>query len=144
MMNPKQTKFFKDVLTDMIKKRRESGIRQNDLIDLMIDCIKDDVVRDENENELDQFHKDMAFQHEKTGKVTLDEDIVVATALVLLVAGYDTTGLTLSFLAYNLAKNPDTQTKLQEEIDQAFQENNGKMPDYAVIQELPYIEMCIL
>jgi len=144
MLNPKETKFFKDILTDMIKKRRESGIRQNDLIDLMIDCIKDDVERDDNENELDQFHKDMTFQHEKTGKVTMDEDTVVATALVLLVAGYDTTGMTLSFLAYNLAKNPDIQSKLQEEVDQAFQDNNGKMPDYTVIQELPYIEMCIL
>ncbi len=38
---------------------------------------------------------------------------VVATALVLLVAGYDTTGQTLSYAAFELARNPKIQEKLQ-------------------------------
>ena len=38
---------------------------------------------------------------------------VVATSLVLLVAGYDTTGMTLSFLAYELSQNQEVQARLQ-------------------------------
>merc|ERR1711953_1553201 len=70
-------------------------------------------------------------------------DEVVATALVMLIAGYDTTGMTLTYLAYAMSKNPDIQQKLQEEVDQAFEDNNGEMPDYNVIQSLPYIDMVL-
>ena len=38
-------------------------------------------------------------------------------------AGYDTTGSTLSFLAYNIATNPEAQSKLTEEIDSVFPNN---------------------
>merc|ERR1712001_447572 len=73
----------------------------------------------------------------------LDEDNIVATAMVLLVAGYDTTGMTLSYMAYQLSINPEVQQRLQEEIDQAFEEAGGKFPDYNVIQSLPYLDMVI-
>ena len=78
-----------------------------------------------------------------TRKKHVDETMIVATAMVLLVAGYDTTGMTLSYLAYELANNPDIQTKLQEEIDEAFEEAGDKFPDYNVIQSLPYLDMVI-
>ena len=38
-----------------------------------------------------------------------------------LVAGNDTTSVTLSYLAYYLAKHPEIQTKLQREVDMAYQ-----------------------
>ena len=54
----------------MIKQRRESGQRMNDLIDLMIDCIKDDLVPADHhhgeEHEEDQYEKDMKL-HDKDG-----------------------------------------------------------------------------
>jgi cytochrome P450 len=43
---------------------------------------------------------------------SLDKLSVVATALVLLIAGYDTTDITLAFLAYEMSKNPEVQKKL--------------------------------
>ena len=43
----------------------------------------------------------------------IDEDIVVATAMIFMVAGYDTTGLTLSYAAYELACQPAIQARLQ-------------------------------
>ena len=42
--------------------------------------------------------------------------------------------MTLSFLGYEFGKNPEVQQKLQDEIDQAFDENGGEMPDYTTIQ----------
>ena len=126
-----------------IKMRRETKERKNDLIDLMLDAIKEEKTVDGNEaEELDQYEKDMKLNHKRKGK-QIDELHVVSTALILLVAGYDTTGSTLSYLAYELAKNQDIQEKLQEEIDQAFDEAGGKFPDYNVIQSLPYLDMVI-
>ncbi len=40
-MKPKQTKFFKDIILETIEHRRKTNHRENDLIDLMLDCIKD-------------------------------------------------------------------------------------------------------
>ena len=140
---PRETKFFRDVIMKTIKMRRETKERKNDLIDLMLDAIKEEKEDEGNEaEELDQYEKDMKLNHKKKGK-QLDELHVVSTALILLVAGYDTTGSTLSYLAYELSKNPDIQEKLQEEIDQAFEEAGGKFPDYNLIQSLPYLDMVI-
>ncbi len=42
--------------------------------------------------------------------------------------------MTMAFLCYELGKNPEIQQKLQDEIDQAYDENGGEMPDATTIQ----------
>ena len=67
---------------------------------------------------------------------TKEFDIITlcANAFVILVAGYDTTGQTLGFVAYLLAKHPDIQERLRDEVDKGYDENGGQMPQYAAIQ----------
>jgi len=152
IFKPKETKFFTQIIRQTIEHRRKTGVRENDLIDLMIDCIKEEgagaeievekLDANDNKDIHEQYEKDMQFTHHVKQK-QFNEDIIVATSLVLLVAGYDTTGMTLSFMGYELGKNPETQQKLQDEIDQAFDENGGEMPDYNTIQGLPYLDSCI-
>jgi len=139
----KETKFFRDVILQTIRTRRETKERKNDLVDLMLDCIKDESPVEEKEEVIDQYENDMKLTHTKKSKHQVDELSIVATALVLLVAGYDTTGMTLSYLAYAMSKNPEVQKKLQEEVDQAFEESGGEIPDYSVIQSLPYLDMVV-
>lgn len=143
IIKPKETKFFMTVIKETIKQRRETGARRNDIVDLMIDCIKNIDITDANDK-LDetQYDKDMKMNHKN--KSVLTEDTIVSTAMVLLVAGYDTTGMTLSYLSYFMSMNPDLQRRLQNEIDEAFENNNGKIPDYNTVTELPYLESCIL
>ena len=43
-------------------------------------------------------------------------------------------GITLSYLAYQLANDPAIQQRLQQEIDEAYEAAGGQMPDYNVIQ----------
>jgi len=143
IMKPKETKYFRDLILNTMNARKKSKARRNDIIDLMLDCLKEDEEEDmEAEDNNNQFDKDQKFAHNKKG-AKVSEDEVVATALVMLVAGYDTTGMTLTYLAYAMSKNPEIQQKLQEEVDQAFEDNNGELPDYNVIQSLPYIDMVL-
>ena len=67
---PKETRFFRDVVLQSIRQRQESGERKNDLIDLMIDSMK--------EEEKEGSEKE---------KLKIDEELVVATAMVMLIAG---------------------------------------------------------
>ena len=53
---------------------------------------------------------------------------------VLLFAGYDTTGITLGYVAYLLALHPETQDRLRDAVDRAFEDNGGEMPGYTTIQ----------
>ena len=73
----------------------------------------------------------------------MDEDVVVATAMVFIMAGYDTTATLLSYGSYALAKNPEVQKRLQEEVDEAFAEAEGDFPEYSAVQELPYLDMVV-
>ena len=41
---------------------------------------------------------------------------------VLLFAGYDTTGITLGYVAYLLALHPGTQDRLRDAVDKAFED----------------------
>ncbi len=103
---PKETTFLYNTIVSTIKHRRQTGARRNDLIDMMMDAMSSEL-KDElalNEHSQDQFEKDSQLQHDKAGKANVfktveDEELaMVATAMNMLVAGYDTTAQTLSFL----------------------------------------------
>ena len=64
---------------------------------------------------------------------------ICATAMVILVAGFDTTSSALTFAAYELAVNPDIQRRLQEEIDDLATSPDDV--DYHTVQEMPYLDM---
>ena len=57
----------------------------------------------------------------KAGKFSNEQ--VVMQAIGILLAGYETTANTLAYTSYLLALNPEIQEKLQEEIDNYFDEN---------------------
>lgn len=141
LLQPQATKFFRDTVLQTIKMRRQSGERKNDMIDLMLDALHDSHDDVENDEDGDQYENDMKLNHKRNNNI--DEITIVGTAVVLLVAGYDTTGMLLSYFSYEMTNNPDIQNKLRDEVDEAFENADGRLPDYSVIQSLPYLDMVI-
>ena len=111
----KETEFFCDVVTSTLKHRKESKTRRNDLIDMLSDAMKGDLKQEEETN-LDQFDQDTKLK-DHIQKKDYDEFSIVATVIVLLISGYDTTGSLLAWALYELAKNQSIQDSLFEEID---------------------------
>ena len=71
----------------------------------------------------------------------LDDDEIRDQVLTLLFAGHDTTTSTISFLLYELARNPVALDRLVEEIDR---ELGGEAPEPALLFDgLPQLEMTL-
>ncbi|TRM67586.1 cytochrome P450 [Schizophyllum amplum] len=72
-----------------------------------------------------------------TGTPLREEDII-AEAVGHMIAGTDTTAITLSYLCWELARHPDIAMKLQVELD-CVMDDPAIVPDIAVLQALPYL-----
>ncbi|XP_053472294.1 cytochrome P450 3A30-like isoform X1 [Ictalurus furcatus] len=71
----------------------------------------------------------------------LTDHEIQSQSLVFIFAGYETSNKTLSFLFYNLASNPDTMKKLQEEIDETFP--NKAEVDYDTVMNMDYLDAAL-
>lgn len=60
---------------------------------------------------------------EETGGEKVDNEDIQAQSLMFLLAGYETSSTTLSFICYHLALDTHAQDKLREEIDRVWPEN---------------------
>ncbi|XP_051801660.1 cytochrome P450 3A56-like [Acanthochromis polyacanthus] len=115
---PKSVTDFFYAALQKIKSSHANGKQMNrvDFLQLMIDSQKNS-----GPSEADQDK-------------SLTDHEILSQSMTFLFAGYETTSSTLTFLAYNLAKNPDVMKKLQHEIDTTF-------PNQAPIQYQPLMQM---
>ena len=76
------------------------------------------------------------------GNKAMNDEEIVAQCVIFLVAGSETTGVTLAFTAHHLAHNPGIQAKLLREIDDAVR-TRGDESIYDVVQNLKYLDRVI-
>ncbi|KAG7491982.1 hypothetical protein MATL_G00009470 [Megalops atlanticus] len=127
--------FFPTSVTDFfyaslqkIKSQREKNVHKNrvDFLQLMVDSQIPEKGTDPKGNE--------------SLKGLTDHEIL-SQSMMFIFAGYETSSSTLTFLAYNLATNPDIMKKLQEEIDQVFP---NKAPiRYEPLMQMEYLDMVL-
>jgi cytochrome P450 len=100
-----------------IRRRRATGERGHDLLSLLLDA------------------------HDEEGWL-LEDRYIRDEVMTLLFAGHDTTTSTVSFLFYELARNPDVRAWLQEEVDDVL---GGGPParEHLTGTGLPRLEMAI-
>lgn len=133
-----ETEFFYDVILKTLRHRQETKTRRNDLIDLMMDAVRGDIAQELDEE--DQFDAD-AKMKTKSPKGSLTEDDIIATALVILVAGYETTATLLSFTCFELAKNMEVQDRLRQEVADIM--DGGDSLNYESVQKMTYMDQVL-
>src|ERR1700739_3766010 len=70
-----------------------------------------------------------------------DGDVLFAQAAIFFVAGRETTITTMTCALFELAKQPQMQKRLREEILKEIQDSNGVM--YEAIQNMKYLHQVI-
>ena len=88
------TKEARSILQKLIVDRQQSGIRKNDLLDMLLDARYQDGNPMDNEQLIDEI-------------------------LILFTAGHETTSNSLTFTSELLARNPESQNKIVKEVEQA-------------------------
>uniref|UniRef100_A0A665U0Y3 unspecific monooxygenase n=1 Tax=Echeneis naucrates TaxID=173247 RepID=A0A665U0Y3_ECHNA len=71
----------------------------------------------------------------------LSDSEIVSQLTMFAMAGYETSAITLTFLAYNLARNPEITKRLQEEIDTTFP-SKGPV-QYEALMQMEYLDAVI-
>lgn len=103
----------------------------------------DEIVKDRKENPQpevnDVLNVMLGNTDKQTGEKLSDENIRYQMA-TLLVAGHETTSSTLSFLWYNLTKNPEKMHKARQEVDDVV---GDSVLTVDMLPKLQYIDACI-
>lgn len=113
--------FFMNVVQSTIEYREKNNIQRNDFMDLLIK------IKTDGEG------------YELTDGLTVNQ--IAAQAFLFFLAGYETSSTTMLFTLYELALNPDVQTKLRKEIETAMKKH-GEMT-YEMMMDIPYLDQTI-
>ena len=109
-------KNLHSILGTLIKKRRESGHKFEDLLGLLMNA-----------------------KDEETGSSFTDEELRYQL-LTVLMGGVDTSANTLAFAFHQLAKYPEEVEKLRKEANEAFDE---KGVSFEALEKLDYTKMFV-
>ncbi|XP_058793299.1 cytochrome P450 6B5-like [Phymastichus coffea] len=89
------TKFLMNSLQETIEYRSKMNIKRNDFVDLLID---------------------LRNHPEKLNDIEISDLLLTSQAFIFFIAGYETSAASMSNLMYELALNPQYQSKLRQEI----------------------------
>lgn len=118
LIDEQVTSYFTNIVKTVIKERDTENITRPDMLQLMMDV------------------------RGKAGK-ELNIEEMTAQAFVFFFAGFETTSTAISFLAYEIATNPDVQARLQQDIDKTLKKTNGQVT-YEQINQIQYLDAVIM
>jgi len=121
----KPVNFIANIIERTVAERMKTGYKRNDIIDVCIEEMK----KNEDNDDFKEF-------------VENKEAFLMANALMLFFAGFDTQAITISQVLHNMVKNSDVQDRLCEEIDEALEKTNGKIT-YEILDDIPYLDWVI-
>ena len=82
----------------------------------------------------------MTLSFASLSEVTMD--VAAAQAFFFFIAGFETTSTTMAFCLYEMARNPDIQQRVRNEIDTVLEGHGGNIT-YEAISEMEYLDMIV-
>lgn len=110
--------FFMKFVNEVVKYREENESGRNDLMDTLVR------MKNATENPL-----------------SVDE--IAAQSFIMFLAGFENSSLTVAFTLYELALNPEIQSKARAEIFAVMRQQEDGLLTYDAIMKLTYVEQVI-
>lgn len=129
----KVEKYFINLVKETLEYRESNKIIRPDFLQLLIQLRNKGCVNEDGNWKIETVD-------EKLKTMTIKE--VAAQCFVFFVAGFDTSSTATSFLLYELAKNPDIQFKLHEDIVSSMK-MHGNQLTYDSINDMKYLDQCV-
>ncbi|XP_067931668.1 cytochrome P450 3A16-like [Watersipora subatra] len=101
--------YFETVTSKIISDRGLEDSREKDFVQLCLSQLIDDPKISDSDSQVDRYGQVWSSKG-------LTKAEIIANAILFFLAGYETTSLTLHFIFYELAMNPDVQQRLYTEV----------------------------
>lgn len=124
--------FFTKLFKEIVEYREKNKIVRHDFLDLLIKLKNEGYVPADKDEENPQ-------EEVKINKLTMEQ--MAAQSFTFFLASFETNSAPIAFCIYELAKNPQIQQKVHDEIDKTFKEADMT---YDSVKSLKYLESCIL
>lgn len=140
--------FFQKAIVDVMHEREEKGISRPDVIQLLLQAKKGQLkndAKDVDDKNHTNFSANIEYDVGSPSKKSIvwDDDDMLAQGWIFYGAGFETTSSLLQMTVYELAKNPNIQQKLIEEIDQVIAISGNKSVTYESLHEMKFLDMVI-
>lgn len=132
---PGINEMFKKFMVSVFEARQYKSTSRNDFVDFILKF-------KQNSHLVGDSISNLKTGGSKKVQMPVTDDLLASQCLLFFLAGFDTSATTTNYTLFQLAKHPDIQKKVQEEID-AYLLKNGNQLTYDVVNELPYTYACI-
>uniref|UniRef100_A0A336K4Q1 CSON012845 protein n=1 Tax=Culicoides sonorensis TaxID=179676 RepID=A0A336K4Q1_CULSO len=141
LLDRKASNYFLKLVKDTIQYRIDKKIVRPDMINMYIESLKEDP----NHNDKKVIDNEYVIKSDDTEAILKKWDLeeFVCQCALFFFAGFETAAGYFMFLAYELAKNPEIQNTLYEEINEANRNLGDKPLTYEYIQSLKYFD-CVI
>lgn len=120
--------FFTNIISNTIRHREHKRIKRNDFLNTLLEISKTGKTRTDDES----GNKEVVV-----GKLTFEE--ICAQAFVFFIGGFEASSTSMCFCMYELARNPDVQDRLREEIHMVLKQHGNKVT-YDALMEMTFLE----
>jgi cytochrome P450 len=103
------------IVRDLIAERRQSKLDRGDLFSMLVNA-------------------------EDEGGAKMSDEELRDEAMTLLFAGHETTANSLTWTFYELARNPEVEARLVDEVSSVLR---GRSPTIEDLKQLPYLDMVV-
>ncbi|KAG4078613.1 hypothetical protein HA402_008470 [Bradysia odoriphaga] len=114
-----------------LKYREESGVVRKDLFQLLMQLRNTGNVQEDG---------DWSTKTNRDKQMSVEE--MTAHAYLIFIGGFESSSTTMSFCAYELARNPEVQQKAYEDIVDTLAKHDGQLT-YESLNDMKYLEQCI-
>lgn len=123
-----------NIVKQQIEFREANNVSRKDFIQILIQLRSNSTIVDGDSWEVQK-------STEEVKSLTIEQ--CAAQVFLFYVAGFDTTATMLSFTLYELARNPEVQRRVQEDVDRNLEKHDGQIT-YESVMDMKYVDLCLM